>query len=1283
MQEQVQDLRQSIIELPDTFQYSCFHLEHNGVRINDFIELSDIEGFSAGDEVRLIEDPYTDKEARLHTIRVRELIGAAGNKVDQVHGVCAGLSLHEYVVPLDPPEWVSRKGQPGDKSTLSSHAMADYDFDAPASVRTVLPPPRAFPPKTVKSLCVSAWNPPPSHLRQQGHLLYLQLTTNEGEQHQITAHVSGFYVNKSSNAKFDPFPRPAPKNAAAHSLLTLISKLSPSFDASFKGLQEYNSRQEPLANFQITHSLPSNPWLVSASESSLSAHQPDVTRTQENLLLCGLENAETLRDWNEEIQSTRELPKETVQDRVFRERITTKLFADYNEAAVRGAMLVANGEIAPLNPTEKKDAQIYVYSNIFFSFGSDGVGTFASDGGDEAARVAVGKDVTGVRIVNQLDIKDLFTPGTIVVDYLGRRIVAQSIVPGIFKQREPGEHQIDYGAVEGREVIAENEAFVPPFSALSKALKVKKHDVCDKEGNKHTLEGSVETKGLLGTDGRKYVLDLYRLTPLDILWIEKHWNDGPSEVDEGETPSYPHRMSVLRPELIDIYWQFKVGEYIGEEVRKKQNGQKTNKSEVQNGERSAEDNSDKVSGQGHRNATGSATNSDRALQSSTATDDGKAFLVNGDSADATEQGERIDISGFSLRLNPDVFYSQPPHENQDKEELAKDEEDVRAVCEYLHGVVIPELVSICFEYPRSELTTDQQVEDLKNGDVGFPMDGQTLSRLMHKRGINVRYLGMIASMAKQQGPRLGALNGLAIQEMVARAFKHVSNRYLKALPLVFTAPCIAHLLNCLLGTGLNMSPKALTDEDLQSLYTDVDWSFVEVTPEGLLVEIRNQVNLRYRYDLDHDFIGKLKPLQLLREVSLKLGLQLIARDYQFLAPQQPGVEGPDIPKETLAAPNSNQGISNNMNGKRKKKNGDHVSSPTISESMPFKDPTTFEASDIVNFVAVVKDSCPRSVLAEEAMEAGRISIMQNQKELGQELLLESLSLHEQIYGILHPEVARVYHQLSMLYYQMDEKNAAVELAHKAVLVSERTLGVDSNETILNYLNLGLFEHANGNTKVALGYVRHAMELWKIIYGSNHPDSITTINNAAVMLQNLKHYHDSRLWFETSLAICESFSGKQSVNTATLCFQLAQALALDQDAKGAVNRMREAYSIFHTKLGPDDRNTKESESWLEQLTQNAVSIAKHAKDVQNRRLRRIQLNPKVTLATHPQLQVGQSSADTNLGRDSLHSLGIDSRSVDELMRFIEGGGDTTKRTTKKRTQRSNPKRRGSSRLSTPA
>jgi protein TIF31 len=1105
--------------------------------------------------------------------------------------------------------------------------MADYDFESAGTLATLLPSAQAASPKTVKTIAVSPWNPPPYHLRQKGHLLYLQITTNEGEQYQVTGHVSGFFVNKSTNTKFDPFPRAAPKAHSAHSLLKLISDLSTSFDASFVKLQEYNNQKEPLATFQITNATPASPWIVPASTSSQCTHQSDITRTQESYLISGIENTETLRDWNEEFQSTRELPKDSAQDRVFRERLTSKLFADYNDAAARGAVLVARGEVAPLNPTEARDAQIFVYNNVFFSFGADGVGTFASEGGDEAARVATGKDVMGVRIVNQLDIDGLFTPGTVVVDYLGKRIVGQSIVPGIFKQRDPGENQIDYGAVDGKEVVAADEKFVPAFEKLSKALKVKKHAVWDKTGKRHELEGSVETKGLLGTDGRKYVLDLYRITPLDITWMEEYGTaiSSPEQTNGATETAYPHRMTVLRPELVDAYWKVKMREWVNAELDRRREAAKTAKA------------ADKLE--------------DSASEGNDESKDGENTEI---SKAADFDKERIDITNFKFTLNPDAFSGQEPQTAEEKDAWAKDEQEVRLAAEFLRSTVLPELV-----------------RDLKEGDVGFPMDGQSLSRLLHKRGINIRYLGKIATLA--EGKRLEALNTLAVQEMVSRAFKHVAGKYLRYLPITFTGACIAHLLNCLLGADFNPRPVADIDESLRALYPEADLGFKDVTPEGLRREIEIQVTRRYKFTLDESWSGSIKTLQLFREVSLRLGLQVESKVYNFTKDSIPNTETSQATngaKEVATATTT----SSSSSSKKKKKAARDGSPASFNGSAHSGPPVTFVADDILNIVPIIKEASPKSSLAEEALEAGRISILQGQKKLGQELLLESLSLHEQIYGILHPEVARVYNTLSMLYYQLEEKEAAVELARKAVIVSERTLGVDSSETLLSYLNLGLFLHANGETKLALTYIKHALELWKVIYGSNHPDSITTINNAAVMLQHLKFYHESRVWFEASLSICENVFGKQSINAATLLFQLAQALALDQDSKGAVNRMRESYNIFLNELGAEDKNTKEAESWLEQLTQNAVSIAKHAKDVQARRVRAgVRISPRVTLGqTHPQPQVGQTVQAAS-GRDPGNNMGLDSRSIDELIRYIEGTDQKTKQ--KKRPSHNNPKRRG--------
>jgi len=199
-QEQVQDIRQSIVDQPHTFQYSCFHLEHKGKRINDFVELSEVPDIMEDPVCTLVEDPYTEAQARMHIVRVRELIGAAGDRTDLVMGIDAGTSLCDGV------EITDSKDQREDTNPVTG-----YDLNAPGPIAAMLAKMRDPAPKTIKSLSLSPWNPPPYNLRNRGHLLYLQVTTNEGEHFSITSHVSGFYVNRSTGHKFDPVPKTPPR----------------------------------------------------------------------------------------------------------------------------------------------------------------------------------------------------------------------------------------------------------------------------------------------------------------------------------------------------------------------------------------------------------------------------------------------------------------------------------------------------------------------------------------------------------------------------------------------------------------------------------------------------------------------------------------------------------------------------------------------------------------------------------------------------------------------------------------------------------------------------------------------------------------------------------------------------------------------------------------------------------------------------------------------------------------------------------------------------------------
>ncbi len=221
---------------------------------------------------------------------------------------------------------------------------------------------------------------------------------------------------------------------------------------------------------------------------------------------------------------------------------------------------------------------------------------------------------------------------------------------------------------------------------------------------------------------------------------------------------------------------------------------------------------------------------------------------------------------------------------------------------------------------------------------------------MHKRGINVRYLGAVYELAAKAGSRLGALNDLVEREMISRAFKHVANGHLRSLPPLFAPPCVAYLLNCLLGGAFNPNPVAIVDESLSAMYPEAELTYAVVTPQSLQEEIKRQVFARFRHHLDGNWHEKVARLQLLREISLKLGLQLEARDYNFGSAAIPNGNASDNAGRGAATPSTNGHPQ--TNGKKKQRSSDAVGDVRRLNH-------TFIPEDIVNFVPLVKEASPR------------------------------------------------------------------------------------------------------------------------------------------------------------------------------------------------------------------------------------------------------------------------------------------------------------------------------------
>ncbi|ORZ01071.1 clustered mitochondria-domain-containing protein [Syncephalastrum racemosum] len=1202
--EAITDLKQSIMESPETCTHSCFSLAFNGQRLNDFMELAEIEGITTESELELVEDPYTERDVRLHINRLRDLLAGPYKTDPSAVGIDAGLSFLTAVTgEVDEeivPEEERKPEDPFSDEPAPEHAFTNIDLQAKSKLSEFVPANfKRDPPVCLKSISLSGWNAPPHARRLKGDLLYLKVVTLENETLHITASRSGFYINSSTDAHYDPAPRSS-KKLSAHSLITLLQLASSQFAQRFKELQDFITQHHMLEVLPVNTYFPAHPWAVHPPK-----HTYDPSRPCEPFLNFGPDAVEGMRDWNDELQSNRELPRSNLQERVLRERLINKVQSEFTEAAVRGAMAVVNGSVVPLNPLEPADSHMYVYNNIFFSKGNDGRGTFEALGADEAAHVATGKDLEGVKVFNNIDAEGVYTLGSVIVDYKGVRIVAQSIVPGIFRRQD--ENSIVYGSVDnGTHVVADGEFHKTVGNEIAKSLHLAEHAVLDGENKEHTLFTSQETKGLTGADGRRYLLDLYRINPVDIVFQEEEC------VAKDGMEAYPHKMTLLRPELMSLYWEHKLREWVKAKTEQiRQERKAANKGEDKKEIEATPASVDKVEKEGDQ-------------------------AVNKEGQEETKPEEeeeiKIDVSEFKLLFNPDVFTSAK-HANS--EALQADEETVRNASKFLNDEIIPTLVLNFASYAIS------------------PLDGDALTKAMHRRGINMRYLGKLARLvAVNQDKRIEHIRLLAIQEMIVRASKRILRDLLAECALEETSACIAHFFNCLFGAALNPKPKPVVPEDKSR--NDVRWA--RLTPASVLAELKSQVAKRFRHTLEEDFMSQVKTLPTLREICLRVGIQLEIRDYHFDAYN-------DEERAAMAAEEAQlqSQAAQQQKAKQSKRNNKKRQQPLSEERKATWRKTTFIPEDVLNVMPTVKQAGGRSLFAEETFEAGKLSLTQNHDQLGLELLLESMTLHEQTYGYLHPETSKCYATLAMIYHEKGQREFALDLQRKAVIAAERTCGVDHPETIHHYLNLGLFEYAAGRTKLALRYLKHALYYWGLLFGAGHPDSATADNNTGVMLQSLRDYKTSTLFFERACETQENIFGKEHVFTATGYHILAKAYTLQGDFKKALEAERIAFDVFSKELGADHPKTKEAEMWRNELAANAELTEKRVQE-------QAKMNPARlagrTMVTSP----SQATAAAIAGQQQQQHPG--EMSIDAVLEYINSpspAGKSSRKNKKKNTK----------------
>lgn len=119
--EIVQELHQLLMEREDTCHRTCFSLQLDGNTLDNFAELKSIPGLKDGSIIKVVEEPYTCRESRIHVKHVRDLLKPS-DWADAYAGTdCASLSFlnavsggelsgKKRVVDCTPPDYIMPGG---------------------------------------------------------------------------------------------------------------------------------------------------------------------------------------------------------------------------------------------------------------------------------------------------------------------------------------------------------------------------------------------------------------------------------------------------------------------------------------------------------------------------------------------------------------------------------------------------------------------------------------------------------------------------------------------------------------------------------------------------------------------------------------------------------------------------------------------------------------------------------------------------------------------------------------------------------------------------------------------------------------------------------------------------------------------------------------------------------------------------------------------------------------------------------------------------------------------
>jgi tetratricopeptide (TPR) repeat protein len=169
-------------------------------------------------------------------------------------------------------------------------------------------------------------------------------------------------------------------------------------------------------------------------------------------------------------------------------------------------------------------------------------------------------------------------------------------------------------------------------------------------------------------------------------------------------------------------------------------------------------------------------------------------------------------------------------------------------------------------------------------------------------------------------------------------------------------------------------------------------------------------------------------------------------------------------------------------------------------------------------------------------------------------------------------VADLLCRVGVYFYGRGAYSQAAPLLRDGLAMHEKTLGPEHPNTATSLNNLASLLEEQGDFAGAQPLIERALAIYEKVLGSEHPNTASSLNNLAALLKNQGDFAGARPLYERALAIREKVLGPEHPDTALSLNNLAVLLQDQGDFAGARPIYERALAIYEKMLGPEHPDT---------------------------------------------------------------------------------------------------------------